>query len=165
VSAFWQNMADCLRAEVAEYARLLALFEEQQALLFKRDAAGVLRLTCEIEEQVDKLLACRQNREAAVDDFAQNQRICGATTLCSLIAHVSAEAKPLLQALVSELNRLVGRLRRISRHNRLFLIRTIENHQDLLRRLRPGSFTRIYAPDGSVSVAAARGVGAFAAEG
>ena len=159
-----QYVVDSLRAEVAEYGRLIQLFEEQQALLFKRDAAGVLRVTRSIDEQAEVLMESRRARETAAGDLARSEGLVEAPTLGAILPLVSAEARPLLDALVSEVNRAAGRLRRVCRHNRLFLIRTIENHQELLRRLRPGSFTKVYAPNGSVTVASPR-FAAFAAEG
>jgi flagellar biosynthesis/type III secretory pathway chaperone len=165
MSAFWKGMADSLRAELGEYGSLFRLFEEQQALLFKRDAAGVLRVTNAIDEQVEVLLRCRQCREKATGEFARAHGMPESSTLRSLVPLVLDEARPLLQALVGELNQIVARTRRITRHNRLFLIRTIDTHQELLRRLRPGSFTKIYSPDGRVTVAPLQRAAAFAAEG
>lgn len=158
-----QSLVDCLRAEVTEYGSLIQLFEEQQRFLFKRDAAGVLRITGSIDRQAQVLLECRKKREAAVGELAKSEGLAGPPRLGSILPAVCDEARPLLQALVQEVNRAAGRLRRVSRHNRLFLIRTIENSQELLRRLRPGSFTKVYAPNGSVAIAGRHT--AFAAEG
>ncbi|HMD62014.1 MAG TPA: flagellar protein FlgN [Opitutaceae bacterium] len=165
MSAFWQGMADSLRAELAEYGRLLQLFEEQQALLLKRDAPGVRRVTDAIDEQVEVVVECRRNREKATGNFARAHGMPDSSTLRSLIPLVLDEARPLMDALVADMNHMVSRLRRISRHNRLFLIRTIETHQEILKRIRPGSFTKIYSPNGRVTVAPFQRVAAFAAEG
>ncbi|MFZ1057480.1 MAG: flagellar protein FlgN [Opitutaceae bacterium] len=165
MNVFWQVIADCLRSELAEYGRLLQIFEEQQVFLLKREAAGVLRATNEIDEQVRVVTRSRKERERATSEFAQAQGLPGSVTVRALLPHIPEEARPLLEALVEDLNRLVARVRRISRHNRLFLIRTIETHQELLRRLRPGSFSKIYSPAGNVSVAPLQRAAAFAAEG
>jgi hypothetical protein len=160
----WQSMVDCLRCEVAEYAGLIRLYEQQQMFLFKRDAAGVLKITSAIDEQALVLLECRRRREIAACELAGTEGGSGMPTLGQILALVSEEARPLIRALVSDVNRAAARLRRVSRHNRLFLIRTIENHQELLRRLRPGCFTKVYAPNGSVTIASPP-YAAFAAEG
>lgn len=165
MTEFWQPIVECLRSEVTEYGRLIQLFEEQQALLFKRDAGGVLRVTGEIDEQADVLMDSRQKREAAAGVFARGKGLSGPPTLGAILPHITEEARPLLRALVSDVNRAAGRLRRVSRHNRLFLLRTIENNQELLRRLRPGSFTKVYSPSGNVMLSPARREAAFAAEG
>ncbi len=165
MTEFWQPIVECLRSEVTEYGRLIQLFEEQQALLFRRDAGGVLRVTGEIDEQADVLLDSRKKREAAAGEFARGKGLAGPPTLGALLPHVSEDARPLLRALVTDVNRAAGRLRRVSRHNRLFLIRTIENNQELLRRLRPGSVSKVYNPNGNITLSSARGAAAFAAQG
>jgi hypothetical protein len=164
MSAFWKGMADSLRSELTEYGHLLSLFEEQQALLFKRDAAGVVRVTNAIDEQVMVVKQCRHERDRATGEFARAHGMPESSTVRALVPLVLDEARPLLQALVTDLNKIIGRTRRIARHNRLFLIRTIETHQDLLRRFRPGSFTKVYAPDGRVTLAPLQRAAAFAAE-
>ena len=45
----WEYIAECLRAELADYGGLLHLFENQQCALFNRDADSVLRFANEIE--------------------------------------------------------------------------------------------------------------------
>ena len=163
MSAVWQAIADSLRSELAEYGRLLGLYEEQQTLLFKRDAAGVLRVSDMIDGQLEVVLECRRNRDDATSGFAGARGLPESSRLCSLLPLIAEEAQPLLRALISDANRMVARLRRISRHNRLFLIRTIDIQQDLLRRFRPGCFTKTYSPTGRVSVAST-GHRALAAE-
>ena len=66
----WQNIAECLRNELAEYGGLLALFAEQQKCLFNREATEVLHLSGAIEQQVRTLEQCRRQRESIVADFA-----------------------------------------------------------------------------------------------
>jgi len=165
MSSLCQTIAECLRTELTEYGRLLQLYEEQQARLFKRDAAGVLRLTSEIEAQVELLVRCRGKREEATAELAREQAMDEGSSLVAVIKRVSSEVKPLVEALVAEMNRLVARLRRVARHNRIFLIRTIENQQELLRRIRPGSFSKIYSPAGRVRMAPLGAAPALSAEG
>ncbi len=164
MSAFWKGMADSLRSELTEYGHLLSLFEEQQTLLFKRDASGVVRITDAIDVQVEVLKQCRTERDRTTGEFARAHGMPESSTLRSLIPLVLDEARPLLQALVGDLTKIVARTRRLARHNRLFLIRTIDTHQELLRRFRPGSFTKVYAPDGRVTLAPLQRAAAFAAE-
>lgn len=164
MSTFWQPIADCLRAELEEYGILIRLHEEQQGFLFKRDGASVLRMTKTIDSQAEVLMECRKKRvEAAVALIRSTTK--GEPTLDAILPLIPDDARPLLKALTAEVNRAAARLRRVSRHNRLFLIRTIENYQELLRRLRPGSFTKVYSPTGSVAVAPAYREAAFVAEG
>jgi len=149
----WSEIADCLRAEVAEYGALLRLFEEQQRHLFRRDSDAVLRLSADIEAQVRVLHECRRRREAAVSGFAVRHGRTADTTLRALFPLFAAEVQPLISALMGEINVLIHRVRRASRHNHLLLARAVEIHQQLLRQLLPDSFTETYAASGRVSVA------------
>ena len=80
-------------------------------------------------------------------------------------AHIAAEARPLLEALISEVNLLLHRVRRTSRHNHTLLSRAVELHQETLQHLRPQSFVKTYSPAGRVAVAAAPMSGTLRAAG
>ncbi|MFI5337159.1 MAG: flagellar protein FlgN [Opitutales bacterium] len=148
----WNSIADSLRAEIAEYGGLLHLFEQQQQSLFARDPDAVLRFSTEIEAQVRTLHEQRRNREALVAAFATGHDQPASATLRSLLPNFPAAVRPLLEALIAEVNVLIHRVRRVSRHNHLLLARTVEQHQLLLRQLRPDTFTHTYAADGRASV-------------
>jgi hypothetical protein len=155
MTTHWETIAECLRAELADYGGLLHLFEETQRCLFERDPDGVLRATHEIEQMSRSLEGSRNRREAAVAAFARANGQPAATTLRAMLPLVESDARPLLEALINEVNILVHRVRRISRHNHMMLSRTVQLHQETLQQLRPNAFTRTYSPVGRVSVAAA----------
>lgn len=161
----WQSIADTLRQELAEYGALLHLFEQQQESLFKRDPDNVLRLGTEIESQAHVLQDVRARREEAVASFARSLDLPTTSTVRSLLAHVESDARPLLEALINEINVLLHRVRRTSRHNHTLLSRTLELHQETLRQLRPDAFTKTYSPSGRVSLAAAAGAPSLRAAG
>ncbi|HYD84284.1 MAG TPA: flagellar protein FlgN [Opitutus sp.] len=161
----WQSIADSLRQELAEYGALLHLFEQQQESLFKRDPDNVLRLGTEIEDQAHILQDCRGRREQAVAGFATLLGLPASSTIRSLLPHVEADARPLLEALINEINVLLHRVRRTSRHNHTLLSRTLELHQETLRQLRPDAFTKTYSPSGRVSLAATAGAPSLRAAG
>jgi flagellar biosynthesis/type III secretory pathway chaperone len=161
----WQLIADHLRQELAEYGALLRLFEQQQHSLFARNPDAVLQLAAHIEEQVRVLQDCRGRREEAVATFATGHGEPARATLRALLPHVEADARPLLAALINEINRLVHRVRRTSHHNHTLLSRTVELHQELLGELQPGAFSQTYAPNGRLSFSAARPLPALRAAG
>ena len=152
----WIIITECLRRELAEYGCLLRFFEDQQNALFSRDANSVLRLSTEIEQQVRFLHESRRTREEAVATFAASHGQPVSATLRSLIPLFAAEVRPLLDALVSEVNVLIHRVRRVSRHNHTLLARTVENHQQLLRTLQPDTFLQTYAPNGRAALTTTR---------
>lgn len=161
----WPHIADALRQEIAEYGGLLHLFEQQQQSLFARDADAVLRLSGEIEVHVRGLHEHRRNREALVAAFAAEHAQPVTATLRSLLPCFAVEVRPLLEALISEINVLIHRVRRVSRHNHSLLTRALETQQQLLRALRPDSFTQTYAPNGRMGLAAPRHEPAFKVAG
>ena len=151
--ATWQKIAECLRAELTEYGGLLALFEEQQKFLFEREAHEVLRLTAAIEQQARTVHDCRRFREGVVAVFATAHAQPATATLRALLPFVDAAVRPLLEALIDEVNHLLHRVRRVSRQNHTLLGRTVELHQEILQHLRPNAFTKTYSPAGRVSIA------------
>lgn len=148
----WQEIAECLRTELTEYGALLALFAAQQKFLFERDANEVLRLSTSIEQQVRTLDQCRRQREDFVTNFAVAHAQPASATLRSLLPVIDAAARPLIEALIGEINHLLYRVRRTSRHNHTLLARAVEVHQETLQQLRPQAFTKTYSPAGRVSI-------------
>ncbi len=165
MNSAWSSIADSLRNEIAEYGGLLHLFEKQQRQLFARDADAVLQLSTDIEAQVRMLHDYRRIREDAVAAFAIAHGEPPSVTLRSLLPHFAAEVRPLLEALINEVNLLIHRIRRVSRHNNSLLARAVETHQQVLRQLRPDAFTHTYAPNGRMTVGAVRTAPALQAAG
>lgn len=161
----WITITECLRRELAEYGCLLRLFEEQQNALFGRDATTVLRLSTEIEQQVRFLHESRRTREEAVATFAVSRNEPVNATLRSLIPLFAEEVRPLLEALIGEVNVLIHRVRRASRHNHTLLARTVDNHQQLLRALKPDAFVQTYAPNGRAAMTTTQNTPALQAAG
>ena len=161
----WIIITESLRRELAEYGCLLRLFEDQQNSLFNRDANAVLRLSAEIEQQVRYLQESRRTREEAVATFAVSNGHPVNATLRSLIPLFMADVRPLMEALIGEVNVLIHRVRRASRHNHTLLARTVDTHQQLLRTLQPDSFMQTYAPNGRSSLTSTRRTPALQAAG
>lgn len=161
----WEFIADCLREELADYGCLLHLFEQQQDRIFSRDADAVLRLTGEIEHQARTLAACRGRREQAVAALAELHGCDPGSTLRALLPQIEPDARPLLQALINQVNALLHRVRRANRHNHSLLAHAVEAQQQILQRLRPHAFTKTYSPAGRVAVAAAETTSTLRAAG
>ncbi len=153
-SMHWEFIAAALREELGEYGCLLNLFDRQQQHIFQRDAAAVLQLAHEIETQARSLAGCRCRREQAVAALARGHGRPADSSLRSLLPEIDAEARPLLEALINEVNALLFRVRRVNRHNYSLLSRTVDVQQEVFQRLSPGAFTKTYSPGGRVAVAA-----------
>jgi flagellar biosynthesis/type III secretory pathway chaperone len=165
MNTHWELIVTSLREELAEYGGLLRLFEIQQRALFDRDPDAVLLHMAAIEAHTRTLSDFRQRREQLVAAFAVEQGRAETSTLRSLLPLFVAEARPLLEALIDEINRLLHRVRRTSRHNHTLLARAVAVHQETLQVMRPHAFTKTYSPAGRVSVAAAELSGPLRATG
>jgi flagellar biosynthesis/type III secretory pathway chaperone len=152
----WSDIVDLLRQELAGYGELHNLFERQQQHLFARNPEAVLRLGGDIDQQAGQLQATRRQRESLVADFATRHGQPATVTLRALLPLFDAEVRPLLDALIREVNVLIHRVRRVARHNQTLLAHVVESHQQMLRVLQPDAFTQTYAPSGRVTVTAAR---------
>ncbi len=161
----WEDIAACLREELAGYGYLLSLFEQQQQHLFERDANAVLHVGNEIESQARAVGEIRVRRELAVAELAEALGQARTSTLRSLLPVIDVDARPLVEALINEVNLLLHRVRRTSRHNHSLLSRAVEVQQETLQLLRPNSFTRTYSPAGRVSVAATHAAGTLRVAG
>ena len=161
----WERVADCLRDEVQEYGGLLRLFEEQQECVFNRDPDRLLQLIESIKEAAQRAEEIRFRRESCIRLFAVELGHAAGESLRSLLPAVDDEARPLLQALIDEVNRLIHRVRRITRQNHLLLSRTVELQQGILRQFYPGAFTPTYSALGRISVAPASPLPAYHAAG
>lgn len=144
----WTIIADALRDEIGGFGGLLNLFEQQQERLFARDTDGVLRLSSEIENHTREMQQQRQVREQLVADFALAHSQPANATLRSLLPYVAEEARPLIEALIADVNRLIHTVRRLSRQNHTLLARAVESHQELMRTLRPDTFQQTYSAAG-----------------
>ena len=144
----WIAIAESLRTEIAGFGDLLNLFEQQQRSLFSRDTDQVLQLSSEIEAHTRAMQQFRSQREQLVAEFALANNQPAAATLRSLLPFVEAAARPLIEALIGEVNRLIHRVRRLTRQNHQLLARTVESHQEILRALRPDAFLQTYSAAG-----------------
>jgi flagellar biosynthesis/type III secretory pathway chaperone len=162
----WSIIAESLRTEIAGFGGLLNLFEQQQQSLFARDTETVLRLSGEIEEHTRLMSEHRQSREQIVAAFALSHGQPAKATLRSLLPFIAAEARPLIEALIAEVNVLIHRVRRLTRQNHQLLARTVEAQQELMRTLRPDAFLHTYSAAGRKSLTSnARTTGALQAAG
>lgn len=164
MNSFFEPLVAELREELAGYGALLNLFDEQQGHLWQRDSLRVVDTAHAIEELATATAAHRTTRETWVREFATANGQSAGSTLRQLLPLFPHDLQPLLDALIREINLLVHRLRRRARQNQTLMARALELQREAVAALRPGSFTRTYAPTGRMSTAA-EGVGSLRAAG
>ena len=133
----WELIAQCLRAELADYGGLLHLFEAQQRSAAGRDSKAVLSFAREIEAQARVAAHSRHRREEAVIAFAEEFGRPGKSPLRSMMTLIEPDARPLLEALIAEVNLVSHRVRRASQQNHTLLAHAVDVYQDILQHLRP----------------------------
>jgi len=153
MTSSWEIIVNHLRAELQGYGGLLALFEEQQNHLFRRNPDAVLALSQTIESQARATAEQRLRREMFVREVAELHACPADANMRELLPHFPREVQPLIEALIDEVNRLIHRVRRGARQNQQLLARAVDLHQETLRMVRPAAFVKTYSPRGRVSVA------------
>ena len=147
----WELLADCLRAEVEQYGTILQLLEEQQLCLIRRNPDRLKELAAAIDGATQSADSVRRHREEILRTFAVAQGCAANATIREILATIEANVRPLIEALVLEVNRLVYRTRRFARQNHELLARACQLQQDFLRQICPGIFSQTYSASGRVS--------------
>lgn len=154
-----EQIIDALRSEIEEYGALLNRFDEQQNAILGRDPQGVLAADESINAQLTTTRERRKRREALVAELATLGVLSPGSSLREVMPLFREPMRPLVQALISEVNRLISLARRRARQNQMLLARTIEVTQELVALLNPGVVTRTYSPQGRMKIKASAGSG------
>lgn len=162
----WQQLVDALREELKEYGALRSLLDEQQRAIFKRDGEKVNAINGALNVQIETTSGFRQKREKIMKDMAVMNGLPENLSLAQMKPVFPPAAHPLLRALTTEINNMIGVLRRRSRQNQMLLSRTCEIMEQNLRLLRPGGVVKTYSARGSLALQLGEPVGAhFQTEG
>ena len=116
------EIAELLRDEIASYGTLLGLFEEQQNHLFSRNVDKVLHTAAMIDLRVAEAAQSREARERWLASFARSKGEHAGSSLRKLLGFFPLEERPMLEACIDEINRLIHQVRRRARQNHSFKI-------------------------------------------
>ena len=130
------NLIAALREEMTQYGELLALMQEQQELIINRSANELLINLHDVNQQVEKITAHREHRDAALRTLVQSVGGTEDTTFKQMTALLPVEYQPLLNALVEEINQLLQRIQTWVKQNHLLLKRSL----DLMSKIMHGIF-------------------------
>ena len=156
-------LVNLLRAELAGYGGMLALFEQQQALVLRREAGLFADTIGSVEELAAEVARDRSLREAWVARFATEHGQPASSTLRQLLPLFPFDQRPMLLALADEINRLIQCVRRRARQNQSILARAVELHRETIALLAPVRPPRTYAPTGRMSGLVTSAIGLQAA--
>jgi flagellar biosynthesis/type III secretory pathway chaperone len=148
----WEPLVDALRAELEEYGALFNHLTRQQDEIFARKVDIVLEINGEIDNQSRIIADARERRIEVMSSLAAQAQLAPTTRLTAMLELFPDFVRPLLEALVRDINLMINRTRRKARQNHILLARAVELTQETLRLLQPGTFTKTYARSGQVSV-------------
>jgi N-dimethylarginine dimethylaminohydrolase len=131
-----------LRAEIEEHGGLVAILEDQQAAILARDPEKVAALAEEIQSQALVIRGYRKQRDALVAQMAPTTREHETPTISDLLPLLREPIRPLIEALKSEINRLVTHTRRRVVQNQMLLQRTMQSSAELPRRMSAETASR-----------------------
>lgn len=118
-----------------------------------RRTDDVLALNGDIEAQTGMVARLRTGREAMVRALGERVGAPRPDRVRDLVPHFPEPVQPLAEALVTDINHMVRRIRQKARQNHLLLSKAVELTEETLRMLQPENFTRTYGRTGKVGLA------------
>jgi flagellar biosynthesis/type III secretory pathway chaperone len=153
-----QALVETLREELQQYGEMLALLDQQQELVVRRDTAKLLENLAAINAQTSVIQVARQQREQRQRELNALVRLPPDATFRELLPLLSDEYRLLVQALVNEVNQCLYRVQQRTRQNHLLLSRSVEMIQRFIATLFPANAVTTYASNGRVATAGSSGL-------
>lgn len=150
MTAYVDNLIECLREELKQYGEMLALLDVQQDMVVQRTTRDLLENVAAIHAQSDAIQAVRHEREQHQRNVSRQVGLEESAQFTSLIPRLPTVYQPLAQALVQENNDLLRRVQQRARQNHLLLNRAQELMQRFITALSPAAGTPVYTEAGSV---------------
>jgi len=142
------HLIESLREELKEYGGMLALLDQQQELVMRRETQVLLASVAGINGQVEAIAAARREREQRQRKVADELGLAETAPFVELVPRLPDQYRALVQALVQENNDLLVRIQRRARQNHLLLSRVVELMQKILDPFFPGSQPATYGERG-----------------
>jgi flagellar biosynthesis/type III secretory pathway chaperone len=148
--AYLQTLIAALREELHEYGEMLARLDEQQELVMKREADGILQSVSTIQDQSVVIQRVREIREKRQGELAANLGLESNSEFSQILPRIPEDYHGLLQALVHENNALLTRIQHRARQNHLLLRQSLDLMQRFLSTLFPSQEPRVYNGGGQM---------------
>jgi len=148
------NLIEALREELKQYGEMLALLDQQQQLVMRRQVADLPENVDSVNAQAGVIAAARQEREQRQRHLARLLDLPENPGFKTLIPLLPADYRPLVDALVQENNELLVRVQQRARQNHLLLSHCVELMQQLINTIIPGVSPATYDGNGHVPATA-----------
>ncbi len=140
-----------LRDELQQSGEMLALLDQQQEAVMRREADTVLQTAAAIQNQKFSIRSARQHRDQCRKTLAAQLHQSVRAPLSELTALLPEDYRPLVDALVQENNELLFRVQQRVRQNHLLLSRSLELMQKFIQTLVPSAQVPLYNGSGTLS--------------
>jgi flagellar biosynthesis/type III secretory pathway chaperone len=153
-----QLLVVALREELEQCGEMLALLDQQQELVVRRDTGKLLENLAAINAQTSVIQVARQQREQRQHELNALLGLPANAAFCELLPRLTDEYRLLVGALVAEVNQCLYRVQQRTRQNHLLLSRSVEMIQRFVATLFPANGVTTYAADGRVATAGSSGL-------
>jgi flagellar biosynthesis/type III secretory pathway chaperone len=146
-----EQLIFALREELQHYGEMLARLDDQQELVMRRSAHGVLETVPRIQDQSAVLAQARETRIHLMKDLCVHLLLPEGSAFTDLIPKLPADYRPLMQALIQENNELLLRVQQRARQNHILLTCTVESMQRVINSLTSQRHSPVYGESGNVT--------------
>jgi flagellar biosynthesis/type III secretory pathway chaperone len=147
---YLDKLVRTLREELIQYGELLSLLEQQQEMIVNRSADGLIQNLTSIHAQMADIAKTRNFREGCREDLAESHGLEINTPIKEMYSAFPSQYRPLVEALVEEVNELLLKANQRLRQNHLLLSRSLEFMQKLIQSLFPTQTGQTYDQSGQV---------------
>ncbi|HEX7654193.1 MAG TPA: flagellar export chaperone FlgN [Verrucomicrobiae bacterium] len=148
------HLIDALREELKQYGEMLALLDQQQQLVMRRQTLALPESASSINAQAEVLRGARHERELRQRNLALQLQLPEDAAIKLLIARLPADYQPLVGALVDENNELLTRVQTRARQNHLLLSHCVELMQQFIHSIFPSTKPLTYNGSGHAPLVA-----------
>ena len=155
----WDELADALRDELAEYGGLLATLDEQRDAITGHNVTSLAEINDEIHRQAKSAQHFTSVREEVCARLARAVGCSPDTTERRLLKYMPAEARAMFESLIQESSGVIKNAKKKAERNNVLLAHSEELNEKLLMALRPGTTSKTYNKRGGVRVSTDKTIG------
>lgn len=137
MAATLEQFIDALRNELQQYGEMLALLEAQSGALNQLGSDTVAASISLLNAHSVTIESARRTREDVQQQVAWALGVPEEPTVWELVPLVPEQYRPLLQALIQEIQELLRRVRECAAQNREHLRHSLELMEQFIARLSP----------------------------
>jgi flagellar biosynthesis/type III secretory pathway chaperone len=142
------NLIESLREELKQYGEMLALLDQQQQFVMRRQTTALPENVNSVNAQAEVLAGARHEREQRQRNLAQSLELPENCSFKVLIPKLPADYQPLVDALVAENNELLIRVQSRARQNHLMLSHCVDLMSQLIHSIFPAAKPVTYDGNG-----------------